>query len=547
MKTASLKIIAFLLAASVRPQVADGQSGYLDPEAVRILESGEPLTVCVCLADTSLRDDPMIVRAEAFREAREAFRKTPTGSVSRIRSEFRYSPTLLLELQKSDELQALAGTPGVVSVSTVPMGSGGLVESRELIRANQVFEQGITGAGRVAAVLDSGVATAHPDIAPALLHQHHILGNMSDLGEGAEDGHGHGTNVCGIIVSRGTIAPRGVAPGASLIAIKVLDNFNRGFISDWTAGVEYVVGLHEAGTFKVDAINMSLVSDATFPLDCDSSYPAFSNACTAATEAGIAVFASSGNTGHVNKLTSPACLSNVISVGSTPDTLPNRVSTFTSRSSGLDLLAPGDAITSTGISGGTSTFVGTSQACPHAVALACLLREVMPALSVDLMLSVLQATGVEVSDPASGLAFRRIDAEAAVAKVSGPEDCNANGFPDGIDIDITGTSLDLNANQIPDECEQHLEFIRGDINGSSVVDLSDAVKTFLYLFSGHTITCVDAGDSNDSGKVDISDGVYTLLYLFQGGKEIPLPGPSACGSDPTLDGLSCEAFAPCGA
>ena len=102
MKTASLKIIAFLLAAIARPPVADGQSGYLDPEAVRILESGEPLTVCVCLADTSLRDDPMIVRAEAFREAREAFRKTPTGSVSRIRSEFRYSPTLLLELQKSD-------------------------------------------------------------------------------------------------------------------------------------------------------------------------------------------------------------------------------------------------------------------------------------------------------------------------------------------------------------------------------------------------------------------------------------------------------------
>ncbi len=545
MKNVRAQAVAATIAVLAYSQVLVGQSAFIDPDAVRILENGSPLTLCVCLLDTSQPDDPMIVRAESFREAREAFRKTQVASTLSIRWEFRYSPTLIVDIQDAEAIEALGATPGVTFVGMVPTGSGGLNESRQLIHANQVYDMGISGTGRLAAVLDSGVATTHPDLAPAIVHQHHILGNLSDVGDGAEDGHGHGTNVAGIVVSRGTVAPRGVAPGASLIAIKVLDNSNRGFISDWAAGVEYVVNLQEAGTFTVDAINMSLVSDATFSSTCDASYTAFENACKAAVEQGIAVFASSGNTGHLSKLTSPACLSSVIAVGSTADTLPNRVSSFTSRSSDLDLLAPGDAITSTGISGTTSTYAGTSQACPHAVALTCLLRELMPNLSPQLILGVLEATGVEVNDAASGMNFRRIDAQAAVSMLQLPKDCNGNGLPDVIDIKIASTSQDLNSNEIPDECEQH-DFSRGDTNASGELDLSDPVMTFLHLFSGRDITCKDAADSDDSGAVNITDGIHTLLYLFQGGKVILPPSVGVCGGDPTPDGLGCESFAPCG-
>jgi len=212
-------------------------------------------------------------------------------------------------------LDGIDGVPGVARVDLDATGSGGLDETRPLIHADEVFESGITGAGRVVAVLDTGVPDDHPDLAGAVLHRHHFLDG--DDGPGATDGHGHGTNVTGIIASRGTTSPRGIAPGSSIVAIKVLDDENRGFLSDWAMGVEHAVALHEDGEIRIDAINMSLVSDVVYPGPCDeASFGPLNAACQAALDAGIAIFASSGNTGSSSVMTSPACLSSAYAVGS---------------------------------------------------------------------------------------------------------------------------------------------------------------------------------------------------------------------------------------
>jgi uncharacterized protein (DUF1800 family) len=88
-----------------------------------------------------------------------------------------------------------------------------------------------------------------------------------------------------------------------------------------------------------------------------------------------------------------------------------------------------------------------------------------------------------------------------------------------------------------------LKFRRGDTNGDGKVDLSDAVRTFGFLFlGGVNIGCLDAADANDSGKVDLSDGSYTLNYLFLGGTDLPAPGRLTCGPDPSLDTLSCNIY-----
>jgi hypothetical protein len=77
-------------------------------------------------------------------------------------------------------------------------------------------------------------------------------------------------------------------------------------------------------------------------------------------------------------------------------------------------------------------------------------------------------------------------------------------------------------------------FRRGDINGDGGVDLSDAVSALNFLFQGgKPLSCADAADANDDGAVDISDPVRTLNFLFLGAPAPPLPGPLACGSDPT--------------
>ncbi len=81
-------------------------------------------------------------------------------------------------------------------------------------------------------------------------------------------------------------------------------------------------------------------------------------------------------------------------------------------------------------------------------------------------------------------------------------------------------------------------FRRGDANGDSEVDLSDAVYTLSWRFvGGDAPGCPDAADANDDGSVDLSDAVYTLGWRFLGGPPPPDPGPNDCGADSTDDDL----------
>ena len=85
-------------------------------------------------------------------------------------------------------------------------------------------------------------------------------------------------------------------------------------------------------------------------------------------------------------------------------------------------------------------------------------------------------------------------------------------------------------------------FWRGDANQDGALDVSDAVATFAFLFTGGARpACDDAVDTNDDGRLDLSDGIYTLGWLFQGGPAPPPPAfDLACpGTDPTEDGLGC--------
>jgi hypothetical protein len=82
-------------------------------------------------------------------------------------------------------------------------------------------------------------------------------------------------------------------------------------------------------------------------------------------------------------------------------------------------------------------------------------------------------------------------------------------------------------------------FIRGDVDATGQLQLTDPVRTLDHLFRGGAgPACRDRMDSNDDGGVDVSDAVYTLLFLFGGGSAPPAPFPAA-GPDPTPDGLPC--------
>jgi hypothetical protein len=83
------------------------------------------------------------------------------------------------------------------------------------------------------------------------------------------------------------------------------------------------------------------------------------------------------------------------------------------------------------------------------------------------------------------------------------------------------------------------EFIRGDVNADTKVDISDPISIIMFLFrSGGEPVCLDSADANDDGTVNLADPVTILVYLFQGSSPPPEPFPTP-GPDPTPDPVCC--------
>ncbi len=101
-------------------------------------------------------------------------------------------------------------------------------------------------------------------------------------------------------------------------------------------------------------------------------------------------------------------------------------------------------------------------------------------------------------------------------------------------------------------------FVRGDVDASGAINITDAVFLLNYLFlGGETPPCLEAADANgDGGGLDrppnISDPVALLNWLFLGGPAPPAPSPGRgayspddCGVDASDESLGCEEFPPC--
>lgn len=354
----------------------------------------------------------------------------------------RFGPLSGFVARGSDEaLRALAADARVRAVQPDALGHASTDEAAVLTGARQAsLELGYTGRGVRLAVLDTGVDRAHPDLDGGLvLEKCFVLGGCppsnQDTGDEAPEGSGHGTHVAGIITGDGRIAPRGVAEQAELVMVRVFNQQSVGRVSDWVAALDWVLAHHAEQRVRV--VNMSLGTDFAWPGACDDAQPALAEVVAQLRDAGVAVFAASGNEAQDAGMTAPACVSGVLAVGAVYDSDLGRepdsntytsgcfdehadagkVICFSNSSEALDVLAPGSRIRSSVPGARAGERRGTSQASPHAAAVAALLLEADPLLGVDELERVLEETGTPTLDEKNGLVRPLVQAQAALARV----------------------------------------------------------------------------------------------------------------------------------
>ena len=202
------------------------------------------------------------------------------------------------------------------------------------------------GEGIKVGVLDTGIALEHPDLQPAILEARDFTRSPS----AAYDAQGHGTHVSGIIAARrnakGIV---GVAPQSKIIAAKVLNDEGAGTSQD------IVAGIHWAIAFGADILSMSLGS----PEPDEEIHQAL----LLAISKGIFVITAAGNEGpDLDTVGYPAGFPEMVAVGSIDRR--KRLSQFSSRGRQVDVVAPGDEITSCYPPRSYATLSGTSMATP---------------------------------------------------------------------------------------------------------------------------------------------------------------------------------------
>ena len=295
-------------------------------------------------------------------------------------------------------LQALRALPDVDYIEVDQLGSGHTLQppnpagappsgidriDRRLTPLNGTYSYSETGAGVNAYIIDSGIRATHSDFGGRASGAIDFVGD----GNGTNDCHGHGTNVAGIVGG----SQFGVAKNVTIHAVRVLNCMNRGLVSNFIAGIDWVIN----NAVRPAVANMSIGADnPSMPLD---------TAVTNLVNAGVPVTLSAGNNDVDACGVSPARTPVAITVGATEPTTDARAS-FSNKGPCLDLFAPGVSILSAGIANdtATSTFTGTSQAAPHVAGVAARFLQTHPAATPADVLAAIHAAADIASTPGWG-------------------------------------------------------------------------------------------------------------------------------------------------
>jgi serine protease AprX len=322
----------------------------------------------------------------------------------------------------SSRLDALEGAAGVATVTpdvaldflgTTSTTTGVTVaQTATMTKVDPLWRSGLTGRGVTVALVDSGIADV-ADLRGRVLDGPDLSIDASSAPH--RDGFGHGTHLAGIIAGRTT----GVAPGATLLNLRVADAEGRTDVSQVIAAIDFLVTQKLRGTTDVDVLALAFGTDARADLATDP----LARAVEAAWDAGIVVVVAAGNEGtRLGRLNHPATDPVVLAVGAAELTdlaaAPKKgaaVAGYSSRGDGHrnpDLVAPGTSIVGLRAPGskadtenpaariGEDRFrgSGSSQAAAYTAGVVALLLEQRPELTPDQVKQALVETATRTAE-----------------------------------------------------------------------------------------------------------------------------------------------------
>ncbi|MEH6503258.1 MAG: S8 family serine peptidase [Cycloclasticus sp.] len=281
------------------------------------------------------------------------------------------------------------------------------------VQAEQAWDI-TTGSGVKVAVLDTGLSSGGPDGIDCVVAGKNIIDGSNNVA----DGDGHGTHVSGTIAQRTNNAAgvAGLAHGACIMPVKVLDDSGSGTDADVAEGIAWAI----ANGARV--LNMSLGYPAQYSLS-DFAGSASYNALDAAND-NVTIAVASGNDGATGGVSYPASHPNTLSVGATG--FDNAIAPYSNQGDDLDIVAPGGntgvdlngdgygdgilqetrLLSDGSMKWGYYFFQGTSMATPHVAAAAALLISANTSLNRADVLSKLQSSAIDLGaagpDPVFG-------------------------------------------------------------------------------------------------------------------------------------------------
>lgn len=252
------------------------------------------------------------------------------------------------------------------------------------------------------AVIDSGVELSHPDL-------NVFTAGATTCAKGtrtANDGFGHGTHVAGTIGALDNDSSVvGVAPGARMWPVRVLNNQGSGTVSTVVCGIDYVT----AHASEIEVANMSLGTGGSDDHNCgNTNRDAWHKAICASVAAGVTYVVSAGNDHADAAGQIPASYDEVITVSALTDfdglsgglgaptcgpDVDDTLANFSNYGPDIDLIAPGSCILSTSLGGSTTVLSGTSMASPHVAGGAALYAATHPGATPDGIKTALQSVG----------------------------------------------------------------------------------------------------------------------------------------------------------